>query len=286
MKQKLIYILGAGRSGTTILDIVLGNSTDAISLGEINRFFKREGIAPKREAPNKVYTFWYKIKKSFDKDLSQEYKNLKSLCDRNEYHTGFPKIYLVGAERSYQQLLSKQYGCIAKHTKDKKVLVESSKYPARALNVSSILGDKMDVGYVYLKKDPVKVVSSFGKKGLEQPAKSFLASNAYYLIVNILCYLSVWKLRNRGHKVVVLKYEDLIVKPIDVLDHIGNELGMCMQQIQEKIRQDVALDTGFLFDGNRIRLKENIVLQKNIKKVDKKGLSYYFTRGFNYLIYR
>lgn len=286
MKQKLIYILGAGRSGTTILDIVLGNSTDAISLGEINRFFKREGIAPKREAPNKVYAFWSTIKQCFDSNLSQDYNDLKKLFDKNEYHTSFPKIYLVGAERSYQQLLSKQYGCIAEHTKDKKVLVESSKYPARALNISSILGDKMDVGYVYLKKDPVKVVSSFGKKGLEQPAKSFLASNAYYLIVNILCYLSVWKLRNRGHKVVVLKYEDLITKPIEILDQIATELGLGLKSVQEKIGQDEVLDTGFLFDGNRIRLKENIVLQKKIKEVDKKGMSYYFTRRFNYLIYR
>ncbi|WP_421813317.1 sulfotransferase [Flagellimonas sp.] len=286
MKKKLIYILGAGRSGTTILDIVLGNSTDAISLGEINRFFKRDGIAPKRKSQNKVYTFWSTIKKSIDKDLAQEYKNLKRLCDKNEYHTGFPRIYFGEAERSYQELLSKQYKCIAEHTKDKMVLVESSKYPTRALNVSNILGDKMDVSYVYLKKDPVTVVSSFGKRGLEQPAKSYLVSNAYYLIVNILCYLSVWKLRKRGHKVIVLKYEDLIAKPIDVLDCIGNELGIGVQKIQEKIGQEASLDTGFLFDGNRIRLKESIVLQKKVKEIDKKGLSYYFIRGFNYLVYR
>jgi len=286
MKQKLIYILGAGRSGTTILDIVLGNSDNGVSLGEINRFFKREGIAPKREPQNKVNVFWFKIKQCFDSNLSQDYKDLKMLFDRNEYHTNFPKIYFGGAESFYQQVLSKQYECIAEHTKEKKVLVESSKYPARALNVSSILSDKMDIGYVYLKKDPVKVVSSFGKKGLEQPAKSYLASNAYYLIVNVLCYLSIWRLRKRGHKVVVLKYEDLIAKPIDVLEYIGTELGLGIKSVQEKIEKDEVLDTGFLFDGNRIRLKENIVLQKKIKEVDKKGISYYFTRGFNYLIYR
>lgn len=286
MKQKLIYILGAGRSGTTILDIVLGNAVDAISLGEINRFFKRGGIAPKREEQDKVNIFWTAIKQCFDSDVSQGYKSLKRLFDKNEYHTNFPKIYFGGAEYSYQRALSKQYECIAEYTKDKEVLVESSKYPARALNVSSILSDKMDIGYVYLKKDPVKVVSSFGKKGLEQPAKSYLASNAYYLMVNTLCYLSVWKLRKRGHKIVVLKYEDLIAKPIDVLEHIGTELGLGVLPVQEKISRDEPLDTGYLFDGNRIRLKENIVLQKKIKEVDKKGISYYFTRGFNFLIYR
>ena len=262
MKQKIIYIIGAGRSGTTILDIVLGNCTDAISLGEINRFFKRKGIPPKREIDNKVYVFWGKVKKTFDKNLERDYSSLKKTFDKNEYHTHFFKSFFIGGDSFYQKTLSKQYESITEHTKDKKVLIESSKYPARALSVSDTLKGKMEVGYVYLKKDPVKVVSSFRKKGLEQPAKSYLASNLYYFIINLFCYLTIWKLRKRGHNVVVLKYEDLIAKPIPVLDDIGGKFGLDVSDAKEKIENNKALDTGFLFDGNRIRLKENIVLQE------------------------
>ena len=55
MKNKtLIYIIGAGRSGTTLLDIVLGNNENTISLGEINRYYKRNGIPPKRNENDKT----------------------------------------------------------------------------------------------------------------------------------------------------------------------------------------------------------------------------------------
>jgi hypothetical protein len=37
---KLIMVCGAARSGTTMLDLMLGNSTDAISTGEISRLFR------------------------------------------------------------------------------------------------------------------------------------------------------------------------------------------------------------------------------------------------------
>lgn len=286
MKQKLIYILGAGRSGTTILDIVLGNCSGSISLGEINRFFKRNGIAPKREINSKEYVFWDKIKGTFDMHLEGDYSSFKKAFDKNEYHTHFLKLLLFGSDKFYQNILIKQYESIAEHTKDKKVLIESSKYPARALNVSSALKGKMEVGYVYLKKDPVKVVSSFGKKGLEQPAKPFLASNLYYFTINVFCYLTVWKLRKRGHNVVVLKYEDLIEEPSRVLDRIESKLGIEVEAVKDKINDNETLDTGYLFDGNRIRLKDYVVLQRDLKKANKKGFPHYFTRGFNYLVYR
>lgn len=285
MEQKLIYILGAGRSGTTILDIVLGNCSNAISLGEINRFFKRNGIAPKRETDSKVYKFWESIKEAFDGAQAEDYGKLKKLFDKNEYHTYFPKIYLFGANKLYRQVLIKQYHSILQNT-SQDILVESSKYPARAINISSSLNKNLEIAYVYLKKDPVKVVASFGKKGLEQPAKPFLASNLYYFVINFFCHLAVWKLRNRGHKVVMVTYEDLISKPLEVLDEIGQKLEIDAAEAQRKIENAEALDTGFLFDGNRIRIKPGIVLQRDIKKEKNKGLSYFFTRSFNYLIYR
>lgn len=286
MKQKLIYILGAGRSGTTILDIVLGNCSGALSLGEINRFFKRGGVAPKRPQNSEVYKFWDSVKHSFDGLQQEDYNILKQGFDKNEYHTYFPKIFLFGADNKYRDALVKQYRSIFQHTTTRKILIESSKYPARAINISEALGKNLDISFVYLKKDPVKVVSSFGKKGLEQPAKPFLASNIYYFSVNLFCLLSVWKLRKRGHKVISLKYEDLISNPLTVLDDMGRKLGIDVTTASRKIENSETLDTGFLFDGNRIRLKENIVLQREIKKEKKNGLANFFTRSFNYLIYR
>ena len=38
-RPKVIYVLGCGRSGTTILDILLGNHSGIFSVGELNNYF-------------------------------------------------------------------------------------------------------------------------------------------------------------------------------------------------------------------------------------------------------
>ena len=287
MKKKLIYILGAGRSGTTILDIVLGNVPNAISLGEINRFFKRKGLAPKRDPSTEVGQYWERVRNSFERLQSGpiSYDRLQRLTYSNEYHTSFPKIFFSKANVNYTKLIRSLYDSIEQESSDYDLLIESSKYPNRAINLSRQFNQDFDIGYIYLKKDPVKVVDSFAKKGLEQPSKSFFASNIYYFAVNFLCYLTVYKLRHRKHKVHILKYEDLIGDPLEVLDQIGALFQLDVDTLKARVDQNQNLNTGYLFDGNRIRLNQSIVLQKGGTKASSKGASYYFTRIFNYLIY-
>jgi len=42
-KRTIIYISGEGKSGTTLLDVMLGNQKDAFSSGEL-MFFAQKGI--------------------------------------------------------------------------------------------------------------------------------------------------------------------------------------------------------------------------------------------------
>ena len=67
MKPKIIYIIGAGRSGTTLLDIVLGNAEDIFSAGELNRFSKLQGI-PHDARDEKVQQFWKQVKEDLGKE--------------------------------------------------------------------------------------------------------------------------------------------------------------------------------------------------------------------------
>ena len=45
-KKQILYVMGAGRSGTTIADIILGNQRGFFSCGELNRFPVRQGVSP------------------------------------------------------------------------------------------------------------------------------------------------------------------------------------------------------------------------------------------------
>jgi len=283
-KKTLIYIIGAGRSGTTLLDIILGNNIDSISLGEVNRLYKRNGVPPKRQRKDKVYTFWKNITNHINCSNSK-YNELADIYKRNEYHTGIFKSLLKKNSILYKENLKLQYHILKIKTVEN-TLIESSKYPVRALNISEYVSkDDFTIKYIYLKKDPVKVVNSFQKKDLEQPSKSFLSANLYYLLVNSLCALTVNFLKIRKHRVSVIKYEDLVHNSSKTLDKLSEELDEDFSLLTNKLENKIPLCTGYLFDGNRIRLKETLTLRALDDKEVKNG-NYYFTRIFNYIVYR
>jgi len=284
MARKLIYIMGAGRSGTTLLDIMLGNNSNAISLGEINRFYKRQGVPPNRDLESDTYVFWEGIRTQLNSLGHSDLLKLYKLFDKNEYHTALFKSIFKLNNNKYKKFLVDMYLAILQNT-NSKTIVESSKYPLRALNVSSYVSNsEIEICYIYLKKDPVSVVSSFQKTDIEQPRKNFLAANFYYFIVNLLCAFSVLILKYKGHKITTIRYEDLIENPIDTLCDIQEVLDLNQKDLIEKIKNNKSLDTGILFDGNRIRLNESIILKKQTREV-KKSFVFYFTRVFNYLLY-
>ena len=62
METKIIYILGSGRSGTTLLDILLGNEPSFFSAGELNRIPKLD-FHPHDPRDELVLKFWEEVKK-------------------------------------------------------------------------------------------------------------------------------------------------------------------------------------------------------------------------------
>lgn len=288
VNKHLIYIIGAGRSGTTILDIILGNINDGISLGEINRYFKRKGIPPKRNKKDETSIFWRKFKQKIeDKDvLYNNYDECQKLLWKNEYHLGFIKALTGKTSAGYNKLINGFYSLLIE-LRDEKVLIESSKYPLRAINISRILNHQpVDLSFVYIKKNPIDVVKSFERKGLEQPAKGFWVANIYYLLINSLCELTIRQLRRRGFKVCEITFEKLTQNPIETLQKINIELGLDTSAPQEKISKGLPLHTGLMFDGNRIRLKDRMLLSSPEKNSLKMAPKDYITRAFNYLIYK
>lgn len=285
-KKTLIYIIGAGRSGTTLLDIVLGNNSNTISLGEVNRFFKRNGLPPKRKHNSNEFLFWSKISEDIKQLLNDvSFKYFDKLFKKNEYHTTVLKSILNNNDKEYIQTLNLHYSLIHENVQEE-TLIESSKYPVRALNLSKHLStEDFDIKFIYLKKDPVDVVSSFGKRDIEQPRKGFFSANLYYLMVNLLCSFAIKRLKKRGNETISIKYEDLINNPEQTINKISNKLNVDLSSLISKLSTKKALNTGFLFDGNRIRLKESLTLRVLDNK-HSKTIRYYFTKAFNFIVYR
>lgn len=284
MPKTLIYILGAGRSGTTLLDIVLGNNYNTISLGEINRFFRRNGIPPKRDIGSEVYEFWLKYSETLSNSLNAPYELCEKQFRKNEYHSSWLKCLFRSNDSPYKRNLQIQYQILADIT-EHSTMVESSKFPCRALNISNYVSKEIiDVKYVYIRKDPVSVIKSFQKQNLEQPSKNFFVANIYYLVVNLLCWLTVKTLKCKGKEVYNIKYEDLLLGREKELRKIGNELRIDFEPLEKLVAENKPLNTGYLFDGNRIRLKHTLLLRP-LEKTKLNTLKDYFTRVFNLLVY-
>ena len=280
--NKIIYIIGAGRSGTTLLDIILGNQEGVYSAGELNRYPKRKGLSTLKDSAPSKKSIWAAFKKELDTLGYSDYPNLYRLVKKFEYHSFFFRLGKAGATR-YFNYLNAFFETLSKEVPaNNRYIVDSSKYPARALHLSSLF--KSDISFIFLRREPVSVVSSFAKADIEQPPKGFLAANLYYLVVNILCYYTVRKLSQK-HKVSIVNYEDLVNRPTDTLTKLENDLGISFQDVKEKIRHDENLVVGDLFDGNRIR-QEPFLRIKMENKTHRKSLKAIFTRILNGPVYK
>jgi hypothetical protein len=253
--------MGAGRSGTTLLDIMLGNQENVFSGGELNRFTFRRGIPTEFPPESNRYQFWQRIKEALSTtyDLA-EYDKLQ---DKFEYHWGTVKRLLnILSEKEYRryQRFMKDYYTLIFNGIEEDILVDSSKFPGRALSTSETFPDH-EVSYIYIRRDPVAVIDSFAKKDVCHPSKDWLPANSYYFAVNILCRKTLDKLSKR-HKCVSIRYEDLVLNPIDTLDRIQQGIDLDLSMVKNKIRADAELDVGNLFEGNRIRIPHKIKLKR------------------------
>ncbi len=269
---KILYIIGAGRSGTTLLNIVLSNSGNVFNAGELNRYTKRDGL-PHEPRDNNVKKFWKKVN---DQLIQKNYKNSRyyySVFQKFEYHYGFLRVLFSMHSKwfslyaRYQQQL---FLAICSSVKQKKelLIIDSSKYPIRGYYLSKIFGNK--VLLLYIKRQPSAVVESFQKRYIEQPSKRRIASHLYLLIVNFIAGAIINRLK-KTNKVCVISYDKFINSPTEILQKIEKDLVINLCLSKEIISKNNTFKVGNMFDGNRLRLYNKIRFNKQLSKPKEVG---------------
>ena len=285
MNKKIIYVIGAGRSGTTLLDIVLGNNPDIFSAGELNRFPIRKGVPPLLEKVNPKFDFWDKFKNTLMiRYKKHDFDGLNNLINRYEYHLGVLQILFANdtnkSMMDYHEYLRTFYETLSEQV-EQNYIVDSSKYPCRGYHLSKIFQD--NISFVYIKRNPVDVVQSFAKKDIEQPPKGWFMANLYLCVVNLLCLFILKKIR-RNSKSATITLEELTNEPAKTLGYISETLGVDLSNSIRITQSYEPLNTGCLFDGNRLRLKTDIVMEKtNPSSQIKRTFKNRLTLAFNSL---
>ena len=247
----VIYIMGAARSGSTIVGIALGNYPKAFYAGELDLFARLAG-APTGDGDG-LLEFWAAV---------NERLRERSAVASPEWHRQLeqPRSFISGdflrSGDDYRAFNAELYRAVAEEA-NAEVVVDSSHYPLRRWRLGGLRSVRICT--VYLVRDPIAVVGSLQTD--ERP-KTRLAANAYVWVVHALSEVVFRTIR--AEKVRV-RYEDFAQHPERELGRIAELSGL------ETVELDYeSLRVGPVFAGNRV-IKERVVSLRRPTRIASQG---------------
>ena len=247
--------MGSGRSGSTILGVVLGNLKNCFYGGELHLWAGDRGIPTDRDS---AYEFWERVSQAFP-DREKYFDLAASFNSQLEYHTALASLFRSSNREIVQQFheQSVKFFKAIETVSERAVTIDSSHYALRAHWLNKNPG--LDVCYIYLYRDPVEVIVSHKRKDVEQKHMNFFKANVYLIWVSVFNNI-IYSFLPKANK-MKLRYEDFINRPAETLTQIENKFRLESEELDLK-----NLDPGNLFRANRIRLHQKISLENKLKK--------------------
>jgi hypothetical protein len=249
-RPQVIYVMGAGRSGSTILGVTLGNYGNVFYAGELDGWLGRSG-EPQMDDPRRA-RFWSSVREQVGGASELFGRTAELSLERSisllRIHRWRARRRIRGPYRRVAEELYRAVSAVA----GTPLIVDTSHYPLRARELQAL--DGIDLYLIYLMRDPQSVVASFNRKDVAQYTKSTLTTNVYLWLTNLLC---VWVfLRSRRERRIVVRHEDFVADPGSVVQDILRCVG-----VKASPPDFSALDTGVAFQGNRVIRSERAALR-------------------------
>jgi hypothetical protein len=273
---RLVYIAGVARSGTTVLDNVLGNHPLIQSVGELARLpsdawlqnFEHYCACGER---SKNCPFWVAVQQAWcNSNGNIAIPKYIELQNKVEKFRQWPlllcqswqstRTFQAYAEQTVLLLKAIQMvsGCA--------IIVDSSKGLERALALSLI--PDIDMKIIQLVRDPRGVVWSHKKaftKDLKHGLPRDIRSQPAWRATLYWCRMNLqtdWLRRRVGpEKSMLVRYEDFMLQTLPVLQKIGNFIGVDLLSVQQAIKQEEKLHFGHTIAGNRVRMQGELRLR-------------------------
>ena len=264
-----LYIMSRPHSGSTILDILLGNSGVVSSVGQLVSDMGEAGNPCACGALIGACPFWAAVRARFEEGgrswqeaaaLSARQANIKSQLRTRLAADDDPAMReLAAATRAIEDAILAESG--------RAVLCDSTKEPTRAL---FLMRYRPDVRFVHLVRDPRAAVAShywrlkdkgfyhFLRRDWRQPrlAPFFLALAALSWTVGNLLFLEV--ARRDPSRVLTIRYEDLRDRTPSTLRRLGDFLGIDPSPTIARLEAKDPLEVGHVIGGNDVRLEQGL----------------------------
>lgn len=264
----VIYVMGAGRSGSTILGVALGNCKDVFYAGELEAWLRRSG-RPNFAGVERA-KFWEGVRTDVGgRELfgDEVWRHLEYSLAWFRPHSWARRQRLRSA---YRQVVIGLYRAIASST-GATYVVDTSHYPLRAREIQQL--DDIDLYLIYLVRNPLSVVASFKRRDVTNASKSLLSTNAYLSLTHLLSIFVF--LRHRADRRLLLRYEDLVANPERTMRCILDWAGASVP-----LPDLEALKTGIPFQGNRLLACEQLALRREPTSVSPGSRGLHITKLF------
>jgi hypothetical protein len=242
--------MGAGRSGSTILGVTLGNCGGVFYAGELDAWLVRSG-SPVLEDAERA-RFWQGVCKEVDGAADLFGREAQRSIERS---LALFRVHKWPTRRRirerYRRISEDLYHAIARAA-GVRYVVDTSHYPLRARELQQLEG--VDLYLVYLVRNPQGVVASFNRRDVAQYSKSTITTNVYLWLTNLLSVFVF--LSHRRDRRLVVQHEHFIANPVGTLCDILNLAGAPVE-----LPDLTALRTGVPFQGNRLISSEVLSLE-------------------------
>jgi hypothetical protein len=214
---KVIYVMGAGRSGSTILGVALGNCDGVFYAGELDKWLMRRGEPALGGGERE--RFWAQVRERADAADLFGYR--ARVLERSSALFSFRKLRERRRLRErYREVAGELYRAVAGVAQATHV-VDTSHYPLRARELQRT--GEIELYLIFLVRDAQQVVRSFGRSGLPERRFNLPTANAYLWLTHALS-IAVF-LRHPRARRLLLRYEDFVRSPEavmrDVLERVG-----------------------------------------------------------------
>jgi hypothetical protein len=261
----VVYIGAHDRSGSTLLDRILGEQPGCVSLGEVRRIWDR-GLGQNQlcgcGTPFRECAHWASVLHRAFGDLSEgRIDEIRRLADDVGRMRRFPRLLAQngsggqeGPARDYVEILESLYRAIVDES-GRSVLIDSSKDPVYGAALLGVPG--LDVRMVHLVRDARAVAFSQQRKKPKPEIHWRTATRGTKPVTEtaIRWDLSalLWRALAKRTQAVVIRYEDLVRSPADALAPLARTLGPTISDGLDRLRGGVHLGLAHTVSGASMR---------------------------------
>jgi len=229
MSSQVLYILGSGRSGSTILANILGPCPGIVSVGELYYIWDRGFEQNRRCVCGERFSdcdFWTAVttRAGIDGEVARDGLRLRGeLARTRSVLRSTPSL-----SNEFGSLIRSLYDSIAE-VAGAEVVVDSSKHPVYGNVVATAAG--IDTFGLLLIRDPRAVAYSWARRRSQpdKPGEAYMTthglvqSTAMWVVWNSMSEI-LW--RNRTNRFMRMRYEDFVSGPDQAFADIGRLVGM------------------------------------------------------------